>query len=198
MDQKTIDAYNELAKAYDEETSDFWERFPRTFLDRFAGLAEGTILDVGSGPGRDALILHRRGFKVTCLDASAAMVALSKEKGLESIAADFGAMPFADASFDNVWAYTSLLHVPKADIAKPLGEIRRVMKPQGYFALGLIEGDGELYRESSGMGKPRWFSFYQKEEIENLLKAHGFEMIHFESFLPGSKRYLNFISQKNA
>ena len=30
MDEKTIAAYNQLALKYDEETEDFWGRFPRT------------------------------------------------------------------------------------------------------------------------------------------------------------------------
>lgn len=47
MDAKTIDAYNQMAQKYDEETSDFWEKFPRTFLDEFAQrVAHGKILDV--------------------------------------------------------------------------------------------------------------------------------------------------------
>ena len=196
MDQKTIDTYNELAREYDEETADFWDRFPQTFINKFIGLARGTVLDVGSGPGRDGLILQKHGFSVTCLDASKAMIALSKGKGLASVVGDFNAIPFPKASFDNAWAYTSLLHVPKSDIDQPLSEIRRVVRPRGYFALGLIEGDTELYRESSGVGKPRWFSFYKKEEIEKLLHAHGFETVYSESFMSGSKKYLNFIARK--
>jgi hypothetical protein len=64
------------------------------------------------------------------------------------------------------------------------------------FGVGLIEGDGELYRESSGVGLPRWFSYYKKEEIENLLRIQGFAIIYFEQFKPRSKNYLNFICQK--
>jgi ubiquinone/menaquinone biosynthesis C-methylase UbiE len=197
MDQKTIDTYNELAKEYDEETADFWERFPRTFLDKFIELAKGTVLDVGSGPGRDGLILREYGLTVTCLDASEVMIMLSKERGLVSVVGDFNKMPFPDASFDNIWAYTSLLHIPKSEIGKPLFEIRRVLKPHGYFALGLIEGDAELYRESAGIGKPRWFSFYKKEEVEKLLNDHEFKTVYFEQFMVKEKNFLNFITKKD-
>jgi ubiquinone/menaquinone biosynthesis C-methylase UbiE len=124
------------------------------------------------------------------------MIKLSKERGLESIVGDFNNLPFENKSFDGVWAYTSLLHVPKSKVEKPLAEIKRVLKTDGIFGLGLIEGDTELYRESSGVGKPRWFSFYKKEEIEKLLSEFGFEILYFEEFKPGSKNYLNFISRK--
>jgi ubiquinone/menaquinone biosynthesis C-methylase UbiE len=196
MDQNTINTYNELAKEYDEETADFWDRFPRTFLDKFIELARGNVLDVGSGPGRDGLILQNHGLAVTCLDASEKMIALSREKELISVLGDFARLPFPDESFDNIWAYTSLLHVPKSEIEKTLLEIKRVLKPNGYFALGLIEGDTELYLESSGVNQPRWFSFYRKEEIKKLLSTTGFKIAYFESFVPKSKNYLNFIAIK--
>jgi ubiquinone/menaquinone biosynthesis C-methylase UbiE len=196
MDTKTIDVYNQLANEYDEETKDFWKRFPTTFIDTFSNLVQGKILDVGSGPGRDAEILTRKGLEVMCLDASASMIELTKAKGIESVLGDFTALPFQDNSFDGVWAYTSLLHVPKSEVHTPLSEIRRVLKNDGVFALGLIEGTEEMYRSSSGMQAERWFSYYTKIEVEELLKQHGFKIEYFEGFKPGSRNYLNFISKK--
>lgn len=196
MDQKTIQTYNLIAKEYDEETIDFWEKFPRTFFDKFAELVKGKVLDVGSGPGRDGLLLQERGLEVICLDASEAMVKLCVGKGLEAVIGDFNNLPFADENFAGVWAYTSLLHIKKADVQKPLEEIKRVLKAKGIFGLGLIEGETEEYKESSGVNMPRWFSFYTKEEVKNLLKNNGFEVFYFESFKPRSKNYLNFIARK--
>jgi ubiquinone/menaquinone biosynthesis C-methylase UbiE len=197
MDKHTIDTYNVLAKEYDEETIGFWDNFPRTFIDTFAEHATSPILDVGSGPGRDGILLQEKGLEVTCLDASTAMIELSTARGLKSIVGDFSKLPFPDDSFGGVWAYTSLLHIPKSEVGIALSEISRVLKPEGVFGLGLIEGNQELYRESSGMNQPRWFSFYMKEEIESLLKDFGFTVEYFETFKPGSKNYLNFISRKS-
>lgn len=196
MDPQTIDTYNKMAKEYDDETIDFWERFPRTFLDKFIELSGKRIVDVGSGPGRDGLLLKQSGKEVVCVDASEAMVKLSSERGLESIVSSFDNLPFENESFDGVWSYTALLHIPKKSIDTPLREISRVLNHSGIFALGLIEGSTEEYKESSGVDMPRWFSFYQKEEIEYLCKEHGFESIYFETFKPRSKRYLNFIFKK--
>jgi ubiquinone/menaquinone biosynthesis C-methylase UbiE len=196
MDKQTIDTYNALAKEYDDETTDFWSRFPRTFFDKFIELTKGRVLNVGSGPGRDGLILKEKGLEVICIDASSAMVELSTARGLESVVGDFTDLPFEDDSFDGVWAYTSLLHIPKVEVGRALSEIRRVLKQNGIFGLGLIEGQEEMYRESSGVKQPRWFSYYAKEEIEVLLKEYSFDVLYFEQFKPGSKNYLNFISQK--
>ena len=117
MDVKTITTYNKMAKEYDEETIDFWDRFPRTFIDKFVELVKGiNILDVGSGPGRDGMILQDKGLDVTCLDASEAMVKICKEKGLKAVLGDFNKLSFEDKTFDAVWAYTSLLHISKVQL----------------------------------------------------------------------------------
>jgi len=60
----------------------------------------------------------------------------------------------------------------------------------------MIEGEFTGYRLSSGVDKPRWFSFYGIEELEQLLKNHGFDIIYFEDFKNGSKIYLNYIAKK--
>lgn len=198
MDPKTIKTYNKLAKEYDEETVDFWENFPRAFFDKFAELtkAKGKVLDVGSGPGRDGLLLKEKGLEVICLDASETMVKACQEKGLEAVEADFAKIPFEAKTFDGVWAYTSLLHVPKSEVEKGIQEVARVLKGGGILGLGMIEGEGEGYRETSGVGEPRWFSFYGKQELEELLQANGFRIVYFEEFKPRSKNYLNFIAVK--
>ncbi len=212
MDPLTIDTYNKMAGTYDDETVDFWDRFPRDFITRFADLVKEartntdstttprlthpTILDIGSGPGRDALLLQDLHLDVTCLDASTAMIERCQAKGLTSILGDFMHLPFDPNTFDGIWAYTSLLHVKKADIGVALKEIHRVLKPDGIFGLGLIEGTEELHRPSSEMQLMRWFSFYTKEEIESLLAAHGFIILHFDTIKPGSRHYLHFIARK--
>ena len=196
MDKKTINTYNQLAIEYDLETADFWQRFPRDFFDKFAGLVGKKILDVGSGPGRDALILKEKGLEVVCLDASEEMVKICSEKGLKAIVGDFNNLPFPDGSFDGVWSYTSLLHIPKSEIQIPIQEIKRVLKSGGLFGLGLIEGEGEVYKETAGVNMPRLFSFYKEEEVKELLKRNGFELLFFQTFKPGSKNYLNFIARK--
>jgi ubiquinone/menaquinone biosynthesis C-methylase UbiE len=197
MDRKTIETYDLLAGEYDAQTADFWQRFPQTIFARFIqSVGKGKVIDIGSGPGRDGLLLTQQGFDVVCLDASHAMLDLCRLKGLRTSLADFTALPFPDASFDGAWAYTSLLHVPKAEARQAFQEIGRVLKPGGTLGLGLIEGQEELYRESAGPNKPRWFSFYTKTEIETLLSAHAFEVSYFEQVSPSSKKYLHFIAKK--
>ncbi|MDP2705872.1 MAG: class I SAM-dependent methyltransferase [bacterium] len=196
MDKETIKTYDQTAKQYDDETVDFWNKFPKTFLDKFASLAKEKVLNIGSGPGRDGLLLKERGLTVVCLDASEAMISLSRERGLESVLGDFNQLPFEDSSFDSVWAYTSLLHVPKEEASKSIVEIKRVLRSGGILGLGLIEGETEGYKESSDIEMPRWFSFYTKPEVEEFLRKYGFGVVYFEEYKIGTKNFLNFIAKK--
>lgn len=196
MDIRTINTYNKMAKEYDEETADFWDRFPRNILDTFVKLSSGKILDLGSGPGRDGLLLKNSGLDVICLDASSEMVKIANERGLVSVEGDFLNLPFEIEHFGGVWSYTSLLHVSKTEIEQAFREISRVLKTGGVLGLGLIEGEEELYRGSSGINMQRWFSFYTKEEIRELFSKFGFEEVFFQEFTPKTKNYLNFIAIK--
>ena len=199
MDKKTIDTYNKLAKEYDEETKDFWNIFPDTFIRRFCESVpqQGKVLDIGSGPGRDALILQKAGLNVTCFDASEAMILMTREKGFVSVLGDFNDPSFPQGSFDGVWSYTSFLHVPKLEVKIALAETHRVLKKEGILGLGLIEGDTEGYRESLGVNSSRYFAYYKKEEIEGLLKETGFTPFYFETFKPRTKNYLHFLARRD-
>ncbi len=197
MDQKTINTYDHIASKYEEETNDFWDRFPSKIVSLFAEkVGYGKVIDIGSGPGRDGLILKNAGCSVVCMDASRVMVKMCKQKGLKAISGDLLQIPFKDNSYDGAWAYTSLLHVPKTSMLTALVEIKRILKKGGVFGLGLIEGDEEKYSYSSGGDTPRYFAYYQKHEIEALLTTSGFEIIFFEEFRPGSRNYLNYLLRK--
>jgi ubiquinone/menaquinone biosynthesis C-methylase UbiE len=197
MDDKTVQAYDRIAEGYERGTEDYWERTPKppfigTFTDRLVGTH---VLDVGSGTGRDALIFRAHGLLPICLDASPAMVKRSVKRGLPSVLADFSALPFPDAAFDGVWAYTSLLHVPKASVGEALGEIRRVLKPEGLFGLGLLEGLCEEYRDVAQDGNPRWFSYYTIGEIVGLLATNGFTVLRASSITPRTMTLLHVLAR---
>lgn len=196
MDAQTIDTYNTHAHVYDQETKDFWEKFPSTFLDTFALHAQFQVLDVGSGPGRDALLLDSKGLEVICVDASPAMVDICTERGLTAIEGDLLALPFPDHSFDGVWSYTSLLHLPRHELGRALAEIYRVLRWNGVLGLGMIEGDTEEYRENMGEGARRLFTYVTPSEIESLLSVAGFSVFFSETITPGKRRYIHILARK--
>ena len=199
MDIETINTYNLMADEYDREVADFWYRFPPEIINKFCSeVGSGLVLDVGSGSGRDGIILRNHGLRVICLDASESMVKLTRQKGLPSIQADFLDLPFFRKNiFQGIWAYTSLIHIPKLQMPRALLEIDRVLELGGILGLGLIEGTlQEGYSTSACIHLPRFFVHYQRNEIETMLRDFRFEPFYYEELQPSKRNYLNLLARK--
>ncbi len=192
MDQATIQTYNKYAKAYDDEVTTFWNNFPKTTINEFCKRLGGKrILDLGSGSGRDALILKNEGLDVICCDGSIEMVKITQQLGFKTIESDFNNLMLDDSSFDGVWSYTSLLHIKKEEVKEVLKKVYKSIKPGGVFLIGLIEGvfEGEVERENMP-GEKRFFRYYKENEIREMVEKEGFKFEFQERYSPHSKTYL--------
>ena len=100
------------------------------------------VLNVGCGPGTEALVLADMGFRVTGLDFSTNMVQTAKynsEKygvGYDVIQGDAMDLPFEDDSFDFVASNYALWAIP--DPKQAMKEWLRVLRPGGKVAY--VEG----------------------------------------------------------
>ena len=128
------------AGAYDVLVATVLEGFyARVAGEVAAAHAGGTLLEVGSGPGRLAVRLAREapGMTLTGIDISDAMVERAARRaagaGLSERVrfevGDVAALPLADQEFDAVVSTLSLHHW--SDPASGLAEIHRVLKPGG-------------------------------------------------------------------
>jgi len=193
MDKRTIDTYDQYAKLYDEEVIEFWDNFPAEILDKFVESLPGKrILNLGSGSGRDALLLRDRGLEVVCIDASKSMIAMTESMGLESHLADFAHLDFPNDSFDGVWAYTSLIHVTQDEAAATLRRVRELLRLEGRLLFGAIEGDTAGMVERKTMpGSLRYFKKYGREELRSLVESAGFQFAYEHDYRPHNNTYLN-------
>ncbi|MDD4938528.1 MAG: class I SAM-dependent methyltransferase [Candidatus Shapirobacteria bacterium] len=199
MIDKTIKTYNRYCKKYDQEVIEFWKNFPKKIIENFCRNLNGKkILDLGSGSGRDAIVLKDEGLEITCIDNSVEMVKITKKLGFKTIKKDIRKINFSKNSFDGVWAYTSLLHVSKKEMVEVIKKINFILKEKGIFLIGMIEGDfeGEIERESMP-GEKRYFKFYKPEKLKDIIGKIGFKLICEENYQPHSKVYLNQIYIKN-
>jgi SAM-dependent methyltransferase len=100
------------------------------------GLDEGgSVLDVGCGAGRFARIAADHGAQVCGLDATAAFVEIARERvlGGEFKVGEMEELPWPDDSFDLVTGFNSFFIA--SDMAKALGEARRVARPGSPVAM---------------------------------------------------------------
>lgn len=96
-----------------------------------------TVLDLGSGFGRNTLPLIGSGFEVTAVDLSEiAVTKLAnrlKEDGLDArvLQADFRKLPFESECFDAVLSVQVINHGYEDDVRRAITEITRVLRPSG-------------------------------------------------------------------
>ncbi|WP_257459519.1 SAM-dependent methyltransferase [Archangium lipolyticum] len=118
------------------------ERLTDMMIQRARLGAGQRLLDIGCGTGRPAVRLAQAtGCSVTGISVSAMQVeqanARARKEGLSDQVrfqvADAMELPFQDASFDAVWAFESLLHMP--DRAQVLRNAFRVLRPGGMLVL---------------------------------------------------------------
>lgn len=177
--QKTIDVYNTLGRKY---YSDSLKVTPPERESYAKILPKGAnLLEVGCGGGRDAKYFVKKGFKVTGIDASNVFIDIAKK---EAPKANFSVMDilkldFPKESFDAIWAQAVLLHLKRKDVSKALRNMYKVLKPDGYAYINVKKGKGEAYvAEKLSGGHERFYTYFSKKEVIDLMKNQGFEIIH--------------------
>jgi SAM-dependent methyltransferase len=134
--QLVRDAYYDdplLATSERYHASNEWQAVQAILAGR-----RGAALDVGAGRGIASFALAKDGFTVTALEpdpsaivGAAAIRTLATESGLSiNVVEEFSeTLPFADQSFDVVFARAVLHHTK--DLAAAIREFARVLKPGG-------------------------------------------------------------------
>ncbi|MHB8133311.1 MAG: class I SAM-dependent methyltransferase [Anaerolineaceae bacterium] len=163
MEEKTTikEAFTELAPRYekvvDKELQKFWgwsyENFIESLILNTKTIPGEHILDIATGtcliPRR--LIENKRQVKITGIDITHAMLKHGKEKiiksGMDSniylATGDAMLMPFKRNSFELAMCGLATHHM---NVSKLLGEVYRVLKPDGRFSLADV-GGSSLWRK---------------------------------------------------
>jgi ubiquinone/menaquinone biosynthesis C-methylase UbiE len=140
------------------------------------------VLDVGCGPGRLAFAFAERvgpAGSVHGIDASVEMIKrASSQARKRGVAATFQVafaqqLPFPDATFDAVACTLALHHVAEDDQRTAVGEMYRVLKPDGRLLIAEFhKGQGRRRRVG-----PRWLRHSGDDMLDKalgLVHASGF------------------------
>jgi ubiquinone/menaquinone biosynthesis C-methylase UbiE len=146
-------AYDAAAEDYAVAFGDDLSRLPvdRAMLDDFARrLVTGLpVLDLGCGPGQVGGYVAAQAGPVFGVDLSTGMLTVARRRAGTSkvVCADLRSIPVGDRRCAGAVAFYSLQHIPRPELPTVLGEIRRVLIPDGVLLLATHLGDGEVFTE---------------------------------------------------
>lgn len=182
-------AYDQQAEQRNKSKIEAWKVAERAhFLSLLQKENKQTLLEIGTGHGRDSFFFQEQGFSVTGIDLSLAMVELCRQKGITAHVMDIVELSFEKNSFDAVYALNSFLHLSKSEFPLALENVRVVLQPDGLFYLGLYGGfDFEGIWEDDIYTPKRFFSFHTDENLKKIL-ADIFNIIYFRHISLGENR----------
>jgi len=168
------------------------ERVIAEFLGPLDGLR---VLDVGTGTGRAAIALAKRGARVTGVDASREMLDVARTRasaaGVEVRfqAGDAHAVPFRDRSFDAAVSLRVLMHTP--GWAQALGELCRVSRARVVFdypsarSVAALQAGARRMRAALGF-ETEAYRVFRPGRIRAAVEAQGFRIrsVHRQFVLP--------------
>ncbi|MEW5871842.1 MAG: class I SAM-dependent methyltransferase [Chloroflexota bacterium] len=197
-----------------------------TFLEHCEDSSlEKEILECGAGiwPSLEPLFVRfqERGYVVHGIDISPERLAAAQQYctdnhlDVDLRQGDMRQLPFDDRSISFVYAYNTIFHMRKSDVAVAMQEIERVLKPGGLcfvnflshadcgFGTGERVGDGEYAQIEAGEAVIH--SYYDAQEAELYFAA--FDLLHKENrllerwFEDGERLvqgYIDYIGRKRA
>jgi SAM-dependent methyltransferase len=158
----SVDYYDHNAAVFVEQTlnvdmSGSYGKFLRLLP------AGGSVLDAGSGSGRDAAYFISQGYKVEAFDASAEMVAATQQNaGIPAIQMSFEEFAWGH-QFDGIWACASLLHVKRTLLPDVMQRMAKTLKDGGAMYASFKLGNEERIKAG------RFFNDMDETALTNVL-----------------------------
>ena len=159
----TIEYYNQNAEQFVQGTIsvDFAETQERFLAKLSAGAC---ILDFGCGSGRDTKYFLDKGYLVEATDGSAELCKLASEyTGIHVKQMLFEELDESE-KYDAIWACSSILHLPYADLVDVMKKMVIALKDNGLIYTSFKYGTFE------GIRNGRYFIDMTEDSLEKLLQ----------------------------
>lgn len=172
--RKTLHSYEQHAAEYVAGTTSEVNGASKDWID--AALldlpATARLVEIGSAFGRDAAYIAARGFQVECTDAAESFVVELQKRGFAARRFDVLAERLEPGA-DLILANAVLHHFGREDFVTILGQLGAALQPGGRLAFSLKRGPGEEWSDAK-LGAPRFFCYWEPEQLPPLLRAAGF------------------------
>ena len=174
---KTVQAYNDHLQAYIDDQPKDPSLQLQEYIRKILQLSSkpSRILELGSGPGRDAQWIENQGFKVDCTDASKAFVDYMQNHGLRAKLLDVLRDDYPNG-YDLIYASALLVHFDDAETVQILVKCHSALNDNGILAIRTKEGNKAEWTTEK-MGAPRFMRYWVKSDLENTIKQAGFRIL---------------------
>ena len=171
-DNKEFPDWDAFYKQNDVETMPWYEKnLDLDMIEEIQFLVKGKLLDLGTGPGTQAIELAKKGFTVTGSDVSSSAIKkaeLSTDK-VNFVVDDILNSKFERESFDYILDRGCFHVLPVDERNTYLNQIKRILKKNGMIFLKCMSKNEKNIPDDKGPHK------FFKEEIINYFKS-GFDI----------------------
>ncbi len=188
---ETVRAYDADAVAYAARTAQVPDDVRADIEELVTRAGAGArVLEIGSGGGRDALLMEELGLAVRRTDITPAFVTLLRGQGhacdlLDPLVDD---LSVPEGPYDAVWANASLLHVRRADLPTVLARLADVTRRGGLLRIAVKEGDGDAWSTHGSITGPRHFTYWRAAGLEAVVAGAGWTDVTVRAGIPGGGR----------
>lgn len=186
----TVRAYHLDAEAYAGTGSQVPDSVRADIEEFVARIGTGArVLEIGSGGGRDALLMEELGLDVRRTDITPAFVTLLREQGhgcdlIDPLVDDLSS---PQGPYDAVWANASLLHVGRHALPTVLSRLAAVTRDGGLLRLSVKEGEGEGWSTHGAIRNPRHFTYWRAPALEEVAADAGWSGVSIRSGVAGKR-----------
>jgi ubiquinone/menaquinone biosynthesis C-methylase UbiE len=203
---KTVLDYNSIADKYSRVREKDWREFDFLF-DKYLSI-DDKVLDLGCGNGRFYPSFQKRSVDYLGIDVSSSLIEIARIKYPEAKFEVSSIEMMGDKVFDKVYSIAVLHHIPSQELRlKFLKEIKRTLKFNSTLILTVWNLKEKMkkrslldwFRMDKGDvlipwygSKDTYFHCFNLEELIQLVKEAGFEIIDKGEILVGARPYSNF------
>lgn len=169
----TLESYERAFEQYISATPNLPSPLVEVLVDAVPGGA--LVLELGSGPGWDALAMEEAGLTIQRTDGARAFVDHLRAHGHSAYQLDVRAPDFG-GPYDAVFANAVFLHIPRAATQSALEVARRAVRPGGLLVASFKAGEGEGWSFEK-LGAPRHFTYWGVAELAEVFGTAGWDVL---------------------